>query len=152
MQRLIAANIDVVVHVVSVKAPPLRVRLIDRYLIAIQRGGAQPVVCVNKIDLLDDPAELAWLESLLHSRVAREYMAWREALGRLPEPPAVAVTEVPLLYEVGGERRFDVVVAITAPAELRATDLDWSYGAGEPLTGTAQDLLLVLCGRRLPAA
>src|SRR6185369_2227616 len=57
MQRLIAANIDVVVHVVSVKAPPLRVRLIDRYLIAIQRGGAQPVVCVNKIDLLDDPRE-----------------------------------------------------------------------------------------------
>ena len=63
MQRLIAANIDVVVHVVSVKAPPLRPRLIDRYLIAIQRGGAQPVVCVNKIDLLDDPsAELARLD------------------------------------------------------------------------------------------
>lgn len=52
-QRLIAANIDVVIHVVSVKAPPLRPRLIDRYLIAIQRGGAQPVICVNKIDLLD---------------------------------------------------------------------------------------------------
>jgi ribosome biogenesis GTPase / thiamine phosphate phosphatase len=65
MQRLIAANIDVVVHVVSVKAPPLRPRLIDRYLIAIQRGGAQPVVCVNKIDLLDAgarDAELARLE------------------------------------------------------------------------------------------
>jgi ribosome biogenesis GTPase len=53
VQRLIAANVDVVVHVVSVKAPPLRPRLIDRYLIAIQRGGAQPVICVNKIDLLD---------------------------------------------------------------------------------------------------
>lgn len=52
-QRLIAANIDNVVHVVSVKAPPLRIRLIDRFLIAIQRGGAQPVICVNKIDLLD---------------------------------------------------------------------------------------------------
>src|SRR5439155_12320745 len=57
LQRLVAANIDVVVHVVSVKAPPLRPRLIDRYLIAIQRGGAQPVICVNKIDLLGDPAE-----------------------------------------------------------------------------------------------
>lgn len=53
MQRLIAANVDVVIHVVSVKAPPLRPRLIDRFLIAIQRGGAQPVICVNKIDLLD---------------------------------------------------------------------------------------------------
>ena len=55
-QRLIAANIDIVVHVVSVKAPPLRPRLVDRYLIAIQRGGATPVICVNKIDLLS-PAE-----------------------------------------------------------------------------------------------
>jgi len=53
LQRLIAANIDVVVNVVSVKSPPLRPRLIDRVLIAIQRGGAQPVICVNKIDLLD---------------------------------------------------------------------------------------------------
>jgi ribosome biogenesis GTPase len=64
LQRLIAANIDVVVHVVSVKAPPLRPRLIDRYLIAIERGGAQPVICVNKIDLLDAAdrhAELAKL-------------------------------------------------------------------------------------------
>lgn len=54
MQRLIAANVDVVIHVVSVKAPPLRPRLIDRFLIAVQRGGAQPVIAVNKIDLLDD--------------------------------------------------------------------------------------------------
>jgi ribosome biogenesis GTPase len=56
LQRLIAANIDVVVNVVSVKSPPLRPRLIDRVLIAIQRGGAQPVICVNKIDLLESNA------------------------------------------------------------------------------------------------
>jgi uncharacterized protein (TIGR03083 family) len=35
--------------------------------------------------------------------------------------------------------------------QLRATDLDWSHGTGdEILTGPAQDLLLVLCGRTLP--
>ncbi|TDO52398.1 uncharacterized protein (TIGR03083 family) [Kribbella sp. VKM Ac-2527] len=34
--------------------------------------------------------------------------------------------------------------------QLRATDLDWTHGAGVPLTGTAQHLLLVLCGRTLP--
>jgi len=64
MQRLIAANVDVVVHVVSVKAPPLRPRLIDRFLIAIQRGGAQPVICVNKIDLLDAEERERELEKL----------------------------------------------------------------------------------------
>ncbi|MEH0843546.1 maleylpyruvate isomerase family mycothiol-dependent enzyme [Micromonospora sp. CPCC 205711] len=33
---------------------------------------------------------------------------------------------------------------------LRATDLDWGLGEGTPLRGLAQDLLLVVCGRRLP--
>jgi dephospho-CoA kinase len=31
----------------------------------------------------------------------------------------VCVTEVPLLYEVGGETRFDKVVVVTAPSKLR---------------------------------
>jgi dephospho-CoA kinase len=31
----------------------------------------------------------------------------------------VCVTEVPLLYETGGEARFDKVVVITAPTKLR---------------------------------
>lgn len=34
--------------------------------------------------------------------------------------------------------------------KLCADDLDWSYGTGTPLTGAAQDLLLVLYGRKLP--
>jgi uncharacterized protein (TIGR03083 family) len=33
---------------------------------------------------------------------------------------------------------------------LRADDLDWSCGSGTPVSGLAQDLLLVLCNRRLP--
>jgi uncharacterized protein (TIGR03083 family) len=34
--------------------------------------------------------------------------------------------------------------------EFRADDMDWSLGSGASLTGTAGDLLLVLCGRSLP--
>lgn len=51
IERVIAANIDVVVVVASVKSPPLRPGLIDRYLIAIERSGAEPLLCVNKVDL-----------------------------------------------------------------------------------------------------
>ncbi|HEX3068795.1 MAG TPA: ribosome small subunit-dependent GTPase A [Thermoanaerobaculia bacterium] len=64
LQRLIAANIDIVIHVVSVKAPPLRPRLIDRFLIAIQRGGAEAAICVNKIDLLEPDERARELASL----------------------------------------------------------------------------------------
>jgi uncharacterized protein (TIGR03083 family) len=35
--------------------------------------------------------------------------------------------------------------------ELRADDLSWSSGSGDPVTGPAQVLALVLCGRRVPA-
>ena len=66
----------------------------------------------------DRPA-LDFLEKLLHPLVSREYMTWREQLASLPDPPEVCVTEVPLLYEVGGEARFDKVVVITAPRKLR---------------------------------
>jgi dephospho-CoA kinase len=69
--------------------------------------------------VFEDRAALDFLEKLLHPLVSREYLTWREQLAGLPNPPKVAVTEVPLLYEVGGEKRFDKVVLITAPSKLR---------------------------------
>jgi hypothetical protein len=33
---------------------------------------------------------------------------------------------------------------------LRAGDLGWSFGSGTPVSGSAQDLALVICGRKLP--
>jgi dephospho-CoA kinase len=52
--------------------------------------------------------------------VVREHSEWLEELANRPDPPAVTVTEVPLLYETGGEKRFDIVVVITAPPGVRA--------------------------------
>ena len=66
-----------------------------------------------------DREALTWLEGLLHPRVSAEYLRWREQLGELQNPPKVSVTEVPLLYEVGAQERFDKVVVITAPEKLR---------------------------------
>jgi dephospho-CoA kinase len=69
--------------------------------------------------VFSDRERLAWLEGLLHPLVSREYLTWREQLSELDEPPRVCVTEVPLLFEVGSEERFDKVVVITAPTALR---------------------------------
>lgn len=48
----------------------------------------------------------------------------------------------------GGLRFFGVDLA---GVRLCAEDLDWTYGSGAPLSGTAQDLLLLTFGRGLPA-
>ena len=68
-----------------------------------------------------DPAELDWLERLLHPRVIAAYLRWRDALAGRPDPPAVCVTEVPLLYEVGGDTSFDAVVVISAAPDVRVS-------------------------------
>ncbi len=51
-ERVVAANVDVVVIVVSVMSPPLHPRLIDRYLVAIEWGDCRPMIAVNKADLM----------------------------------------------------------------------------------------------------
>lgn len=69
-ERVVAANIDAVVIVVSVVSPPLHPRLIDRYLVAIERGGSDAIIAVNKADLLDEPGLAKELERLAPYRDA----------------------------------------------------------------------------------
>lgn len=78
----------------------------------VDRGALGTIV-------FNDRTALDWLEQLLHPLVSEEYLHWRDDLAALPNAPRVCVTEVPLLYESGGEARFDKVVAITAPQQLR---------------------------------
>ncbi len=54
----IVANVDVVVVVVAAVKPPLHPRLIDRYVAAIGKAGAEPLICFNKIDLHADASAL----------------------------------------------------------------------------------------------
>jgi dephospho-CoA kinase len=74
--------------------------------------------------VFEDPAALGWLEQLLHPRVAAAQLAWRDELARSSEPPRVTVAEVPLLYEAGADKRFDVVLVITAPPDVRSARSD----------------------------
>jgi len=92
----------------------------------VERVGNGVVAPDGEIDrgalataVFNDRDALRWLEELLHPLVAAEYLQWREDLAKLPNAPQVCVTEVPLLYEVGGDVRFDKVVTITAPTKLR---------------------------------
>jgi len=84
-----------------------------------ERFGTSEREQVRDLVVADRDA-LIWLEQLLHPRVIARTDAWREELSQLPDPPALAVNEVPLLYEAGAEGRFDAVVVITAPRALRA--------------------------------
>ena len=110
---------DEIVHHLLATDPGVKRALVEQFGNEIL--GADGVPDRERIArrVFADRAALDFLEQLLHPLVSREYMTWREQLGGLPNPPRVCVTEVPLLYEVGAEARFDRVVVITAPKKLR---------------------------------
>lgn len=56
-QQVIVSNVDVLLIVVSAAQPDLKPGLIDRFLLTAERFGIRPVICINKLDLVD-PAEL----------------------------------------------------------------------------------------------
>ena len=66
--------------------------------------------------VFSDPDELAWLESRVHPLVRDEIASWFE---RVSGPVAVAVVEVPLLFEGELHDRFDATVAIVADEGTR---------------------------------
>ena len=55
---LLAANIDQVVIVISVKEPDFISTLIDRYITVAEISNIPVLICINKIDLLGDLAEI----------------------------------------------------------------------------------------------
>jgi len=111
---------DEIVHRLLREDEQVRGALLDRFGEAIlDDEGEIDRSAIAEIVFADREA-LEWLEALLHPRVAAEQAAWRAELERLPDPPAVCVAEIPLLYETGGQDRFDAVVVVTASPELRA--------------------------------
>jgi len=110
---------DEIVHHLLATDDGVRDALVERFGSDVLGDDGRPDRAAIARLVFRDPEKLTFLESLLHPLVSREYLLWREQLAALDDPPAVCVTEVPLLYEVGAEERFDKVVAITAPRQLR---------------------------------
>jgi dephospho-CoA kinase len=67
--------------------------------------------------VLGDAAALARLEAIVHPLVRREEVRFLEAARKTGVP--VAVLDIPLLFETGGDRRVDAVVVVSAPAEMQ---------------------------------
>jgi dephospho-CoA kinase len=67
--------------------------------------------------VLDDPSALKRLEVIVHPLVQaaeQELLARAQARGE-----KVAVLDIPLLFETGGDQRVDAVVVVSAPTEMQ---------------------------------
>jgi dephospho-CoA kinase len=118
---------DAVVHEL-LDAEPLLSRLAERWGPDVVPEGRVDRAKVGEI-VFASPDELGWLESQIHPLVGERIAAW---LGSLPEDTAIAVVEVPLLFESGMSGAFDTTVAVVTSDSVRR---DRAAARGHVLVG-----------------
>lgn len=68
-QHVLVANVDYLLIVVSAAEPSLKPTLIDRFLLTAQQCDIQPIIVINKVDLID----LATIQPLLGAYATMGY-------------------------------------------------------------------------------
>jgi ribosome biogenesis GTPase len=68
-EQVVAANIDLLLIITAAASPPFRPGLVDRFLIAADMGGVEPVLIVNKMDLVEQEPEEVRLYRDLNVRI-----------------------------------------------------------------------------------
>lgn len=132
--RILGANLDHVFLVHSVMAPVLNARLIDRMLTAAERDGIEPVIVVNKIDLLEDGS---WLEETLAPypgmgyRVIRTSAVTGEGIEDLAGMMADRST---MLAGPSGAGKTSLLSKIEPGIEARISNVSSSTGKGKHTT------------------
>jgi dephospho-CoA kinase len=110
---------DEIVHDLLRDDEEVRDKLEERFGPGILTGEGEVDRAVLGRRVFTHPEDLYYLESVLHPRVIRVQRIFREQLAWAPGAPPICVIEVPLLYEVRSEGRFDRVVVITSSVSLR---------------------------------
>jgi dephospho-CoA kinase len=130
---------DVVVH-----------RLYAGEAVAAIEAAFPGVVSAGKIDrsklgkcVLGDKAAIKKLEQIVHPLVRRAEEQFLAAAER--DGAHVAVLDIPLLFETGGERRCDAVVVVSAPADVQR-----ARAFERP--GMSEDKFTAILGQQMPDA
>jgi dephospho-CoA kinase len=83
---------------------------------ALDAGGAVDRAHIAE-RVFSDNGERRWLEALLLPLIAERFAEWRDA--EAAAGATLLVHEAPTLFEAGIEQRYDTIVTVTAPQEVR---------------------------------
>mgnify|MGYP001813209050 FL=1 len=148
--KAVAANIDQI-FVVIAPYPEPHANLVDRYLVASEVVGIEPVILVNKTDLLDqDPALREQMSALMAIYPTLDYQVLYTSSKQDGLEPLHDALRGRISVFVGqsGVGKSSLVNALLPAAELRVGALSENTRKGTHTTTTAQ-LFHLDCGGRL---
>ncbi len=146
----VAANIDQIMLVVA-PVPQPHANLIDRYLVAAEAMGIEPVILLNKMDLLaSDPNLKKSLDELLAIYPTLGYRVLRTSIEdcELTELHRALHERTSVFVGQSGVGKSSLVNVLLPDADIRVAPLSEATQKGTHTTTTAQ-LLHLTCGGTL---
>lgn len=143
-EHILVSNVDQVLVVSAFEEPGLKLPLIDRYLIASERGGVRPVIVLNKADLVDT-SENQWVIGL-YTQLGYETLLTSAADGRgLPRLRALLSSGTTAISGQSGVGKSSLLNAIQPGLNLRVREVsDWTFKGKH--TTTNADLIRLETG------
>lgn len=148
-KKPVAANIDQMI-IVSASKPGLNEGLIDRYLLAAENIHIEPVILLNKIDLLDDRTLADYKERLMdYERIGYHviYASTKCEYG-LDELQKTLKEKISILVGRSGVGKSSLVNRVLPEAEAKTGDISEATGKGRHTTSAAR-LYHLACGGEL---
>jgi len=117
--QILVANIDRVLIVASWRDPNMWPELIDRYLIASQRNELQAVICINKVDLVDDQTKFEEFQQV-YRKLEYEIILTSAVTGQgIPELKALLQNGTTVLAGLSGVGKSSLLIAVQPSLNLR---------------------------------
>ena len=134
LRQVVVANADQVLIVTSWREPHLWPELIDRYLIASHINNLTPVICVNKIDLAEELAELqAVIQPYLDLGELVILTSASEGIG-IDQLREVLLGRTTVLAGLSGVGKSSLLNVLNTDMQLRTKQVSARWGEGRHTT------------------
>lgn len=136
-QHVLVANVDQLVIVTSAAEPRIKPNLIDRLLVTAEKTGIRPVICINKIDLIE-PADLMPLTGV-YAQLGYEVLFVSAATGFGVERLRARLTNAEsVVTGQSGVGKSSLLNAVEPGLELRVQTVSEESQKGRHTTTTAE--------------
>jgi ribosome biogenesis GTPase len=146
-QHVLVANVDQIVIVTSAAEPRLKPNLIDRVLVMAEKASIRPVVCINKVDLVEPAClmPLVGVYSQLGYDVLLTSAATGLGVGRLRD---VLAGNESVVTGQSGVGKSSLLNAVAPGLDLRVQTVSTESQKGRHTTSTAELIPLSIgdCG------
>jgi ribosome biogenesis GTPase len=137
LEQIVAANVDQAFLICAVKDPRYSLNGIDRYIAASKSGGIEPIICFNKVDLIDPEEIRADVEH--YQKIGIKVFCTSTLTGEgVEELRAILQGKISLFTGSSGVGKSSLVNALEGSEDVKTSAIGRTTGKGRHTTTSAQ--------------